>query len=218
MRFLPEIKYDFDELEKLIAKGEGVQLDFKQSITNQKKIARTLVAFANNSGGKLLIGVKDNGTLLGCDAEEEMYMIFEAAEHFCEPPVDVKFIIYESEEYLQIVEVTIKNSLKKPHFALDEQDEWQLYMRSNDKTLLASKTTKRVLESEDDEVLDVNSLDSKSLFVLDYLKHKEFITPKILSQKLNLSLQRANKLLVQLANAGFILYNKDGRGDYYVLR
>ena len=61
MRFTPEIKYDIETLEKMISRGEGVQLDFKQSITNQKKIARTLAAFANNNGGKLLIGVKDNG-------------------------------------------------------------------------------------------------------------------------------------------------------------
>lgn len=218
MRFTPEIKNNFNELEKLIAKGEGVQLDFKQSITNQKKIARTIAAFANNSGGKLLIGVKDNGTFLGCDAEEEMYMIFEAAEHFCEPPVDIEFIIYEDEETLQIVEAIIKNSLRKPHFALDEHDEWRLYMRSNDKTLLASKTTKRLLEQEGNDIVDIDKLDSKQLFVLEYLKHKEYITAKILAQKLNLSLQRANKMLVQLTNAGVILYNKDARGDYYMLR
>ena len=218
MRFTPETKYDLEELEKMIAKGEGVQLDFKQSITNQKKIARTLAAFANNSGGKLLIGVKDNGFLMGCDAEEEMFMIYEAAEHFCEPPVDVEFTIFEDEEGLQIVEAAVRNSLRKPHFALDEHDEWQLYMRSSDKTLMASKTTKRVLETEDSDRVDLDNLDSKQLYVLDYLKHKEFITPKILAQKLNLSLQRANKLLVQLTQAGLILYNKDARGDYYMLR
>jgi len=218
MRFTPEIKYDLEELEKLVFKGEGVQLDFKQSITNQKKIARTLAAFANNRGGKLLIGVKDNGFLMGCDAEEEMYMIYEAAEHFCEPPVDVVFTIYEDEEGLQILEADIKNSLRKPHFAMDEHDEWQLYMRSMDKTLLASKTTQRTLQYEDDEKININDLDSKSQFVLDYLKTKEFITPKILNQKLNISLQRANKILVALTKAGLILYNKDGRGDYYVLR
>ncbi len=218
MRFTPEIKYDIETLEKMISRGEGVQLDFKQSITNQKKIARTLAAFANNNGGKLLIGVKDNGFILGCNVEEEMYMIYEAAEHFCEPPVDVVFSIYEDEEGLQVVEAEIKNSLRKPHFALDEHDEWQLYMRSNDKTLMASKTTQRMLEHESDEKIDINALDSKSKFVLDYLKEKEFITPKILALKLNLSLQRANKLLVQLTQAGLILYNKDGRGDYYMLR
>lgn len=218
MRFSPEIKYDIDELEKIISKGEGVQLDFKQTISNQKKIARTLAAFANNSGGKLLIGIKDNGFIIGCDTEEEMYMIYEAAEHYCEPPVDVIFSIYEEESGMQVLEVDIKNSLRKPHFALDEHDEWQLYIRSRDQTLLASKTTQKLLQIDDDEKVDIDNLDSKSQFVIDYLKIKDFITPKILAQKLNLSLQRANKILVQLSQHGLVLYNKDGRGDYYVLR
>ncbi len=217
MRFSPEIKYDVDLLEKIIFKGEGVQLDFKQTISNQKKIARTLAAFANNSGGKLLIGVKDNGFIIGCDTEEEMFMIYEAAEHYCEPPVDIIFSIYEDENGLQVLEVDIKNSLRKPHFALDEHDEWQLYMRSRDQTLLASKTTQKILKY-DDEKIDLDMLDSKSQYVLDYLKLKEFITPKIVAQKLNISLQRANKILVQLTQHGLVLYNKDGRGDYYVLR
>ncbi len=217
MRFTPEIKYDVDELEKLISKGEGVQLDFKQGITSQKKIARTIAAFANNRGGKLLIGVADNGTLLGCDAEEEMYMIYEAAEHFCEPPVDVFFTIYEiEEEDMTVLEAEIKNSLRKPHFALDEKDEWQLYMRTNDKTMLASKSTHKMLENEGEEFS--GQLDSKEQFVLDFLKGNESITPKIFSQRMNISLQRGNAILVKLTKLGLILYHKDGRGDWYSLR
>ena len=216
MRFNPEIKYDTDALEQLIAKGEGVQLDFKQSINNQKKIARTLAAFANNRGGKLLVGVRDNGELLGCDTEEEMYMIYEAAEHFCEPPIDVTFTIYETVDDLSVLEVEIKNSLRKPHFAMDDHDEWQLYMRSHDKTLLASKHTQKMLEHE--EFTEVGKLDSKEQFALDFLQKNEFLLPKEFARRLNISLQRANVILVKLTKLGLILYNKDSRGDYYVLR
>jgi len=44
-------------LKKLILAGEGVDLDFKKTITFHHKIAKTMVAFANNKGGKILIGV-----------------------------------------------------------------------------------------------------------------------------------------------------------------
>ena len=50
-------------------------LDFKFEISDSKKIARTLVAFANTDGGRLLIGVKDNGSISGIRSEEEKYMI-----------------------------------------------------------------------------------------------------------------------------------------------
>ncbi len=217
MQFSPEIKYDIDELERMISKGEGVQLDFKQAITSQRKIARTLAAFANNRGGKLLIGVKDNGTLIGCDIEEEMYMIHEAAEHFCEPPVDVDFTVYETDDLRSIVVATVNNSLRKPHFAQDDHGEWQLYMRSIDKTLIASKKTQRMLELEDGEE-DSTVLDTKERFVLEYLKIKQTITAKILAQQLNISIQRANVMLVKLAKLGLILYDKDERGEHYLLR
>jgi predicted HTH transcriptional regulator len=45
---------------KLIAEGEGDTLDFKKTISSASKIAKTIAAFANHKGGRLLIGVNDN--------------------------------------------------------------------------------------------------------------------------------------------------------------
>lgn len=217
MRFSPEISQDISGLEKLIHQGEGVRLDFKQTISDQRKIARTISAFANNKGGILLVGVKDNGELMGCDAEEEMYMLFEAAEHFCEPPVDIYFTLYEIDEDCTIVQAAIKNSLKKPHFSLDDKDDWHMYIRTNDKTMLASSLSVKMIENEH-ETSNRDELDSKQKFVLEYLTLKESITPKILAAKLNISLQRSNRILIQLLQLGFILHHKDARGDYYSIR
>jgi len=47
-------------LRKLIAEGENQHLDFKYCVSDSRKIARTLSAFANSDGGRLLIGVRDN--------------------------------------------------------------------------------------------------------------------------------------------------------------
>ena len=63
-------------VKKLIFEGEGVTLDFKKTITSCEKIAKTMVSFANNKGGRLLIGVADNGSITGVRSEdEERYMI-----------------------------------------------------------------------------------------------------------------------------------------------
>ena len=45
-------------ITKLIAEGEHQQLDFKFEISDAHKIARTLVAFANTGGGRLLVDRK----------------------------------------------------------------------------------------------------------------------------------------------------------------
>ncbi|MBQ4475203.1 MAG: ATP-binding protein, partial [Bacteroidales bacterium] len=67
------------ELQERIAEGEGLHLDFKHSITDSGKIARSLAAYANTDGGSLLIGVRDNGLIAGVKSEEECYMIETAA-------------------------------------------------------------------------------------------------------------------------------------------
>ena len=56
-------------LHHLIAQGEHQQQDFKYEISDVRKIARTLSAFANTDGGRLLIGVKDNGKIAVCVAK-----------------------------------------------------------------------------------------------------------------------------------------------------
>lgn len=68
-----------DYIHALIAQGEHQQQDFKFEISDICKIAKTLSAFANTDGGRLLIGVKDNGKIAGVRSEEEQYMIEAAA-------------------------------------------------------------------------------------------------------------------------------------------
>ncbi|MDY2810620.1 MAG: ATP-binding protein, partial [Candidatus Faecousia sp.] len=62
-------------IHRLIEEGEHEHQDFKFQISDARKIARSLSAFANNDGGRLLIGVKDNGVVAGVRSEEDIYMI-----------------------------------------------------------------------------------------------------------------------------------------------
>ena len=76
-------------LQQLIAEGEHQQQDFKFEISDARKIARSLSAFSNTDGGRLLIGVKDNGRIAGVRSEEEIYMIEAAAKLYCRPNVEI---------------------------------------------------------------------------------------------------------------------------------
>lgn len=57
-------------LAELIAQGEGKTLEFKRELPRFEQIAKTVIAFANTSGGRLLIGVDDDGGLIGVAADE----------------------------------------------------------------------------------------------------------------------------------------------------
>ena len=52
-----------DDLRILIQEGEGTTLEFKESLSSS--FARELVALANTIGGKILLGVRDDGTVIG---------------------------------------------------------------------------------------------------------------------------------------------------------
>lgn len=125
------------ELKRRISEGEGLQLDFKFRIDDQKKIARTLAAFANSEGGSLLIGVKDSGKIAGCNPEEEFYMIEGAAQVYCQPAVEFEHQVIQEGHHL-VMEITVHPSESK-HKAQDEEGKWKFYHRIEDQTLLANK-------------------------------------------------------------------------------
>lgn len=83
-------------ISELVARGEDETQDFKLTVNDARKIARTVSAFANNAGGHLLIGVKDNGTIAGIRSEEDIFVVEQAAQCYCEPPQAVDFTAYRA--------------------------------------------------------------------------------------------------------------------------
>ena len=112
---------DTEYIHALIAEGEHQQQDFKFEISDARKIAKTLSAFANTDGGKLLIGVKDNGKIAGVRSDEEQYMIEAAAGLYCSPEVNYTMQTYQVEGRSVLV-VQIEESDRKPVYAKDETE------------------------------------------------------------------------------------------------
>jgi len=118
-------------IRKLIAQGEHQQLDFKFGITDSRKIARTLSAFANTDGGCLLIGVKDNGAIAGVRSEEEFYMVQAASEMFTRPPVH--FEVKEwSVDGRNVLEIQVPKSREELYLAPDKHNQYLAYIRVKD--------------------------------------------------------------------------------------
>jgi|SRR3989339_364896 len=58
------------ELKAIISKGEGLRIEFKECKSNlSKDIYETVCAFLNRFGGELLLGVEDNGDVVGVDED-----------------------------------------------------------------------------------------------------------------------------------------------------
>lgn len=55
------------QIHELIQAGEGYHLEFKES--PDKGLIEEVCAFANSGGGKILLGVADNGLIKGYPAD-----------------------------------------------------------------------------------------------------------------------------------------------------
>lgn len=202
-------------VRKLIFEGESVTLDFKKTITSCEKIARTMVSFANNKGGKLLIGVADDGTIKGVKSEdEERYMITRAAHMFSRPALDPVFEeVYVDDKV--VVMVDIPASDLKPHYALAEDGKWWAYVRVKDKSVLASKIVLEVLKrsSNDQGVLIEYSDNERTL--LGHLEKAGRVTMKECAELLKVGRRRAQNLLVDLILSGIVKINTTEKEEYY---
>lgn len=124
-------------VQELILQGEHQQQDFKFEISDARKIAKSLSAFANTDGGRLLIGVKDNGKIAGVRSEEEAYMIESAANVYCSPEVRFSMSQHRVEGKV-VLEVSIPEAENKPVCAKNEENKLLAYVRIADENILAS--------------------------------------------------------------------------------
>lgn len=204
-----------DELQRLILLGENDTVDFKQRVTQPEKIARTLVSFANTRGGIILIGVKDNGTISGVDPEEEKHTLQQAADFYCDPPVQVRYEEVE-EDSKTILKVIVPESKVKPHFAKVKEDDWRGFVRVKDTSVQTSKMVNKALEQEPVQ-FERLPLDRHENAVLGYLEVSPRITLKQYMKLANLSERRAYRTLVKLVIHGYLRLHDKEKEEYYTL-
>lgn len=134
-------------LLSLIREGEHQQQDFKYRVADACKLAKSVSAFANTDGGRLLIGVRDDGFLSGVRSEEEIYMMHQAAYKYCTPEASIKFDTYhvappptdgKGRGLRTIVVATVPPSAKRPVCAKDETGRSRAYIRIHDENIVAS--------------------------------------------------------------------------------
>lgn len=166
---------DSQYIQRRVNEGEHVHQDFKFEISDAKKIAKSISAFANTEGGRLLIGVKDNGKIAGVRSEEEIYMIEAAATMYCQPPIEVETSIH-SVEGKTILEAVISEAIKKPVFALDEANKPKAYIRIEDENILATPIHLKIWQHANKKKGTFVSFTEKEQKLLNILKEKGMMT------------------------------------------
>ena len=128
---------DKQYLQRLIKEGEHQQQDFKYRVSDALKLAKSVSAFANTDGGRLLIGIRDDGHMSGVRSEEEIYKMHQTAYRYCRPEASIKFDTYHVEGRT-IVVATVPPSDKRPICVISEGEKPRAYIRIADENIVAS--------------------------------------------------------------------------------
>lgn len=200
----------------MINQGEGQTLDFKYCITDSKKIARTLAAFSNCDGGRLLIGVKDNGNISGVRSDEEFYMVQAAAEMYCRPIVSFETKNWEINSKT-ILEIIVPKSEQKPHYAITDDGKWKVYIRSGDQIFLGNNILLKTWKARKRQTGTMVKFTKKEKALLEYLDKHRSITLSKFQRIASIPRFLAEKILVNFIVLNIIAIEFTENGVFYRL-
>ena len=208
---------DTDYIHALIAEGEHQQQDFKFEISDARKIAKTLSAFANTDGGRLLIGVKDNGKIAGVRSDEEKYMIEAAAQLYCRPEVDYSMQTFHVEGRSVLV-VQIDESEHKPVFAKDENGKSLAYIRIKDENILATPVHLRVWQQSGSPAGELIRYTEREQLLLNLLEENDRLSLNRYCRLAHLSRRAAEHLLAKFVRYDIVEPVFEGHKFHFKLK
>ncbi|MBK1647770.1 ATP-binding protein [Rhabdochromatium marinum] len=126
------------ELDELLANGENSGIEFKRDDIRPEQLAKEIVALANLQGGRILLGVEDDGRVSGLqrlDTQEWVLNVFRDKVH----PQIIPF--YEEVQWNQSLRVGIISlaaGTSKP-YVLRHQGREDIYIRMGNRSEIASR-------------------------------------------------------------------------------
>jgi len=210
------------EFNEILEKGENNYIEFKRKVSSLEKIAKEVIAFANTKGGKIFFGVDDDGKIYGVESEKsEIDLIEESCKVYCNPPItpEIEIFHYKGKD---IIIANIPESINKPHFLFEGNlkltKDSKVYIRVNDKSVLASKEVIQVLRNERPDAKPVKiSIGENERRLLDFVEKNERVTVKQFSELVNISERRASRILVKLVQLGVLRIHTLEKEDYFTL-
>lgn len=208
----------YEELQKLVAQGESQYLEFKRKVSEGgDKIVRELIAFANMSGGTLLVGVGDDKTIPGVKYPEDESLSIQQALVKVQPALDVDETWIAVGNNRTVLQYVVRVSENRPHYMEDDHGVREYFIRSEDKSIRASREMREIIKRRRKQRDIRFHYGEHEHFLMQYLATNNTIT---LSEFVGLSglkkFYASNKLIILvLANVLRIIPNE--RGDQFAL-
>jgi len=190
------------ELIELIGRGEDSRTQFKQSqdVTNAKSLAGEMVAFANSKGGRILIGVDDNGSVIGLlpgDIRRINQLISNTATDCVRPSINPETENISVGEKVVMV-VTVPEGISKPY--ADNDGVFWVKSGADKRRVTSREEVQRMFQSADLVHADEVPVEGTSSGDID-LEHFGTFIKKQYGEPLDDMLGKAGISLGQLLNS-----------------
>ena len=209
------------ELQQLVDLGEGISVEFKRRVPQPERIAKEIVALTNTNGGRIVLGVDDDGTIQGVDhASEEEFLLRQAVETHARPDVNYETERIVVEPRRDVIVVTIPESTTKPHVVVSDgasADEGTAYVRVEASSIEASDETVQELQNQKQQSGVTFEFGETESLLMRYLDDYGRISVSQLAQLADISPERASQTLLRLTEADLLHLHPDEDGDYFTL-
>ena len=208
------------ELNQVISLGEGTHIEFKRKVPQPERIVKELIAFANTSGGQLLLGIDDDGSILGVkDAEEEEFALLNALDAHCKPPLSFSSERISITKKRDVIVVRVPPSRNKPHFLIepDQNESKTAYIRVEDKSIEASREAVRLMRYKKSGKPVTFEFGQNELMLMRYLDTYGKITVSQFAKLSNISRRRASQTLVLMTKANVLRLHAHNKSDYFTI-
>ncbi len=190
-------------IQRLIEEGEHECQDFKFAIGDARKIARSIAAFANHKGGRLLVGVKDNGVVAGVRSEEDIFVVEQAAEMCCVPPQSIEVTAYKTDPGQVVYKVDIAVASSRPVRVKEEGGVLRAYVRVKDENIALAPLVERAWRARSQGNDALLHLDEGCKRLLDLLgEYEAGMTVEEIAVPLHMGLRATEDALVRLYAMG----------------
>lgn len=204
-------------IRRLIDEGEHEQQDFKFAIADARKIARSISAFANNSGGRLLIGVKDNGAIAGVRNDEDIYLVEQAAQRYCCPAQEIETTAYSVDPGVVVVKIVISQASQRPVRVVEDDGRLRAYFRVADENIAVPPFIERAWrgKSAGGGLLAADGCERR---LVELLAESPSLSFDDVVRRLHLTVDGAEKVIARLFALEIIDFKHTHGGFHIVMR
>ena len=205
-------------LERMVAAGEGLYLEFKHRLPESERVAREITALANTQGGHLLVGVTDHGELTGIkDPEEEIHLLHRALKKYCIPNItfEIEHVRISRARTVIVVRVPASRQLR-PHYVQSLSSQARsVFVRYQDMCIIASREACKLMRSRPESETTLIQLGEKERLLLKQLEREGCVTVYTFANYAKIHPGRASRILVRLTRANILMHHIDLNEDYF---